>query len=210
MNTAAHYYLAGMNGLGASCAPGIAIAHAAVGGAMSTVGGALLMVPSVPTLIAGAVLEIGAAIQNFFFQPDCNKIATTQIVNQAEIFLKQNLGAWQALTPAEKTSQTQQAALMNFDNVWAQVVKACGSGQFASAGQACIADREQGACHYQNNGQCWNWFVGYRDPIANDPAVVANAAASPITSLLASTGLDPTLLLILAAAGLLAVVVVLS
>jgi hypothetical protein len=33
-------------------------------------------------------------------------------------------------------------------------------------------------------GACWNWFSGYRDPIANDPDVVSdeNAAVSSVSS----------------------------
>jgi len=39
----------------------------------------------------GAVLGVASNIQNFFGHPDCSKIATTQIVNQAEVMLQQNL-----------------------------------------------------------------------------------------------------------------------
>jgi hypothetical protein len=205
-------------GLGGPCGQGTALVHSSVGTGMTTAAGVLLMAPD-PTMItkiAAGVLEIGAAIQNFFFHPDCNKIATTQIVNQAEVFLKQNLSAWQALSASQKTPEAQQAALMNFDNVWNQVLQACGSGQYGSAGQACIADRQQGGCHYQVNGKCWNWFSGYRDPIANDPQVAANiaaAAASPagsilpagVSTALASAGIDPMWLLVAAGLGLLMV-----
>ena len=72
-----------------------------------------------------------------------------------------------------------------------------GTDQYGSAGVACIADRQQGACHYQVNGQCWNWFTGYHDPIANDPQVTLNTASgvlpASITSVLHS-GIDPVLL----------------
>jgi hypothetical protein len=44
--------------------------------------------------LAGAVLGVASIMQNFFGHPDCSKIATTQIVNQAEVFLRQNLAAW--------------------------------------------------------------------------------------------------------------------
>src|SRR5215472_1920517 len=50
-----------------------------------------------------------------------------------------------------------------------------------------IGDCQQGACHYQPQpGQCWNWFIGYRDPIASDPQVALNASILPanLTSLL--------------------------
>jgi ribosome modulation factor len=173
---------------------------------MQTAAGVLLMIPD-PTMItkiAAGVLAIGSAIQNFFFHPDCSKIATTQIVNQAEVFLQQNLAAWQALSVSEKTPEAQQAALMNFDNVWNQVLKACGSGQYGTAGQACITDRQQGGCHYQVAGQCWNWFVGYRDPIANDPVVAAAAGTSGVASFLG--GGDMTPLLLFAGVGVLALV----
>src|SRR5215471_21289809 len=92
--------------------------------------------PTMVTKIAAGILEIGSSIKNFFFHPDCSKIATTQIVNQAEVFLQQNLAAWQSLTPSQKTVEAQQAALMNFDNVWSQVLRACGSGQYGTAGAA--------------------------------------------------------------------------
>src|SRR5215471_4579056 len=145
---------------------------------MQTTANILLMAPdpTMVTKIAAGILEIGSSIKNFFFHPDCSKIATTQIVNQAEVFLQQNLAAWQSLPPNQKTVEAQQAALMNFDNVWNQVLRACGSGQYGSAGAACIADRQEGACHWQSNGQCWNWFIGYRDPIANDSQVALNAS----------------------------------
>ena len=216
MNTAAHYYQAGM-GLCGPCGQGAAVVHGTVGTGMTTAAGILLMAPdpTMVTKIAAGILMVGASIQNFFFHPDCNKIATTQIVDQAEAFARQNLAAWQALTPSEKTPEAQQAALMNFDNLWNQVLQACGSGQYGTAGQACIADRQAGACKYKGaDGQCWNWFVGYRDPIANDPQVnAATASASSIlpagvTSALASAGIDPTLLFI--GAGLVVAVMVLS
>ena len=34
---------------------------------------------------------------------DCSKIATTQIVNEAELFLRQNLAAWKVLPADQKT-----------------------------------------------------------------------------------------------------------
>jgi hypothetical protein len=210
VNSAVHHYFGGMApGLGAPCGQGANLVHSLVGGVLSSSGSALMKPPQGGTtadigtgqLIAGAVLTAASVIQNFFGHPDCSKIATTQIVNQAELMLQQNLAAWQGLSPADKTPATQAQALQNFDAVWQQVVQACAG--YGSAGQACVADRQRGGCHYQNNGQCWNWFVGYRDPIATDPQVATN----PVGSLLSSTGIDPNLLLVLGAAGLLAVVV---
>lgn len=165
MNTSLHYHLAG---LGQS-------------GAQSAVLGLATAASADPEPISKAVLSVATLITSFFAQPNYSKIATTEIVNQAEVLLKNNLAAWQGLPAIQRNSATQAAALQNFDAVWTQVQQACLGGNYGSAGNACIADREQGACHFQANGQCWNWFIGYRDPISNDPAVAANAA-SPSSS----------------------------
>jgi hypothetical protein len=187
LNTATHYLLMG-SGLGDPCGQGAAMVHGAVGGGMQTAAGILLMAPD-PTMltkVAAGVLEVGSLIQNFFGHPDCSKIAATNVVNQAEQLLKQNVAAWNALPASQKNPATQAAALQNFDTVWQQVMRACGQIG-GSAGTACVGDRQQGACHYQNNG-CWNWFVGYRDPIANDPAVSANPIGGVFD---ASAGISP-------------------
>lgn len=199
MNTSTHYHLAGLGQSGGQMGASI-IATAA---------------SADPEPISKAILTVGALITSFFSHPDYSKIATTEIVNQAEVLLKNNLTAWQSLPAAEKNSATQQAALENFDSVWTQVEQACLGGNYGSAGNACLADRQQGACHFQANGQCWNWFIGYRDPIANDPAVAANMAApssgtistGPIVTAAAAaagvTGGDSTGLLLLAGAAVL-------
>lgn len=215
MNTATHHYLAGMDGRGLGLGAACATTATNIGAGMQVASGTLAMIPTGVTQIAAGVLAIGSAIQRFFFAPDCNKIATTQIVNQAETFLQQNLSAWQSLPPQEKTIATQQVALQNFDNVWAQVVQACTTGGYGSAGINCVTDREQGACHYQNNGQCWNWFVGYRDPIANDPQVGQNVTAAgssgtDILSALTGGTIDPRLLLVAAAIGVVVLIGVAS
>lgn len=168
MNTAVHHYRRGM---GDPCGQGAAIAHTVAGGVLTTAAAVD------PEPISKAVLGVAALIQNFFGHPDCSKIAATHIVDQAEQLLKQNLQAWQSLPANQKNVATQQTALQNFDNVWAQVVQACQQIP-GTAGQNCIGDRQQGACHYNVSGNCWNWFVGYRDPIANDPAVLTVSAAA--------------------------------
>lgn len=196
MNTSLHYHLAG---LGQSGAQGAVLGLATAASAD-------------PEPISKAVLSVATLITSFFAQPNYSKIATTEIVNQAEVLLKNNLAAWQSLPASQKNAATQAAALQNFDAVWTQVQQACLGGNYGSAGNACIADREQGACHFQANGQCWNWFIGYRDPIANDPAVVANAASPSSSTVSVGTAItaaaaaaagvssDPSLLLLAGAA----------
>lgn len=94
------------------------------------------------------------------------KEATTQIVNEAESILQQNLQAWES---SPKNESTQRQALANFDQVWEGVEVQCGNPQYGPPGEWCIEDRARG-------GE-WDWFARYRDPIANDPAVVADQPA---------------------------------
>jgi hypothetical protein len=118
------------------------------------------------TLAATAIPFIGpvvAAIGLFvsmLFKPDMKKIATTQIVNQAEVYMKRNLAAWQQLVASGQANATsQQAAEANFQTLWQQVVNACGNPAYGSAGANCIGDRQRGGK--------WDWFKYYYDPIAS-------------------------------------------
>lgn len=47
-----------------------------------------------------------------------------------------------------------------------------------------------------NSGtNCWNWFIGYYDPIANDPTVVPDPVpgAAALSDVLGSTGVSSLL-----------------
>ena len=119
-------------------------------------------------------------------------VAATQVVNQLEPLLTQNVAAY--LSAPVHYASLQQQALANFDSTWSRVMTACSNPALADAGRRCITDRQAGACQYKTspggwsngvytaagpNGSgstCWNWFVGYRDPIAHDPTVVPDPA----------------------------------
>jgi hypothetical protein len=110
------------------------------------------------------------------------KIATTQIVNDIEPLLKQNVAAYLD----NPTVANQQAALSNFDSTWASMVQSCGQAQFAQAGQNCILDRQRGGR--------WDWFSYYRDPISQSVPIdagrnVAIAGAVVPSSMLLAGGL---------------------
>jgi len=111
------------------------------------------------------------------------------------------------------------------------------SGSGASASQACIGDREQGSCIFKtaipvgwqgttfepstntsgwnvwngtNNskaGSCWNWFIGYLDPIQNDPNVIPDPVGSVATGLASDvssiTGLSTSTIFLLGGVALL-------
>jgi len=156
----------GAVGAGAATAAGTAAASA---GLISAA-----VVPFIGPAIAGIVLGIEAILHS-----GCGNtcIVTSNWANQAEALLQQNLTAYMALaTPRAMSAQA--VALQNFDKIWNYLVQECSNPQLGSAGQRCISDRQAGACHYQNSGVCWNWFVGYRDPIANDRNVVPDAQSA--------------------------------
>lgn len=103
-------------------------------------------------------------------------VVTTKWANQAELALQQNLAAYMAI-PTPRPLAAQQAALANFDQLWAYLFQECNNPQLGKAGQSCINDRARGACKWTDaSGACFNWFSGYRDPIANDPNVDRSVA----------------------------------
>lgn len=165
---------------------------------------AALAAPIVGAAFAGIFIGIEALLNSGCGQ-SC--VVTSNWANQAEGWLKQNLAAYMAL-PTPRAESAQAAYLANFDKIWGYLEQECGSpealAQLGTAAKNCIADRQQGACHYQANGQCWNWFVGYRDPIANDPNVVPDSAAAgagstnllqAISGSTAGGGISPLLLI---------------
>lgn len=188
-------------------------------GIMASVGGTVMSVapytgPAAPfVLAAGAVTELLAAVG---IGGGCGQtcITASQYANQVEPILQQNLKNYQALA-APRGKSVQQAALSVFDQAWTGLVQACSNPALGSAGKRCISDRQAGACTWKDaHGNCWNWFSGYRDPIANDTqtyndasSVVTGLLPASVTSALVSTGIDPTILLI--GGGLLLLVMVL-
>lgn len=113
------------------------------------------------------------------------KEATTQYVNEAEPILQQNLTAFMN---GPKTEEDKEFALAVFDKIWAEVVNACSQSSMGNPGKACIEDRKQGACKWTDeNGECWNWFIGYRDPIANSPTNSSITSVAGIANTLEDT-----------------------
>jgi hypothetical protein len=112
-------------------------------------------------------------------------ITASNDANQVEVLLRQNLAAYLA------GQKTQADALAYFDAAWAQLQQVC-AGISGDAGAHCVSDRQQGACTWRDaSGVCWNWFVGYRDPIVNtpQPAGAVSAGISPNAVFLGLLGL---------------------
>lgn len=165
-----------------------------------TAAGTIQAVP-VAGQIAGAALAITAVIASMF--KGCGSTCTlssdeaNNVGNQMATNLAQYLAA-----PVSAATQTE--ALANFDQLWAALVAYCGQASLGSAGKNCISERQEGACSYQTSPggwqqsstgvwtfqypganhsgtTCWNYFVGMRDPIANDPRVAALSNATTTT-----------------------------
>lgn len=161
----------------------------------ASTGGAILGAFGGP--IGIAVTGITIAIGHFvgkWKQRAKQKQYTTQIVDEAEPFLQQNLAAWGS---SNKTRSEQAQAIANFDAIWGEVVRQCRVGELGKPGQWCINDRQRGGK--------WDWFARYRDPIENDPNVTAdptftdNLLPSGLTDIFSfggSGGTSPILLLL--------------
>jgi hypothetical protein len=171
--------------VGASAAVSAAVAAGLIGTAA---------VPFVGPAIAAAALVASLLIKNSGCGQTC--IQTSQWANQAAAALQQNSDAYFAL-PVPRSRSNQQLALQTFDQIWAKLVEMCSDPQWGNAGVRCISDRQQGACTWKQNrsgghpgepamGECWNWFNGYRDPIANDPNVVDDSITTQVSGTLDS------------------------
>lgn len=197
-----------------------AASSAAAAGTAATILGMApaLAIPIIGAAIAGITIGIIALLHS-----GCGEtcVVTSNWANQAEDLLEKNIQAYFSAA-APRTDAQKAVALANFDSVWNYLVSQCSAPALGTAGHNCIADRQAGACKWKQTadsillkypgepqpGQCWNWFSGYRDPIANDATVPAAIDLSSVSAA-ASTLASPTGLL-LAAAALAALLVISS
>ena len=148
------------------------------GGTVATIGaqsGWWLSAAAVP-VIGAAVAGVALGLQLLLNRKGPKqKVASTQIVDELEPLLKNNVEAYMS---GPRTRSSQAAALQNFDDAWAYLVssEACGNTQLGNPGKACIADRGQGGK--------WDWFTRYRGPIAQDAGVKDDPVADSISQLL--------------------------
>lgn len=187
--------------------------------------------PAAPFLaVAGVVAEM---LAKFGVGSGCGStcVLSTQYANQAEAALGQNIATYFSL-PAPRTQSQQQAAETIYASVWSDLVQQCGSPPLAgtTAGQHCISDRQQGSCAYKQTatssliqypgepqpGECWNWYSGYYQPIAEDPVVpdtptqAVGSAVSSVESAFSSLTSSSTGLLLLGGVVLVALAMVLK
>jgi hypothetical protein len=192
----------------AAVVPAIAAAQVAAGAGVASILG---MTAAVAVPVIGAAIAVVATIAELLIKNSgcgITCVETSQWANQAEPVLAKNVQAYFS-NPAPRSQSQQQAALNIFDTTWARLQQLCGQPGTGNAGVRCISDRQAGACKWTQTatspllsipgepqvGACWNWFNGYRDPIANDPNVVtdaelAAAAISPVASVGGSISTD--------------------
>ncbi len=216
--TAAHGVQVGSS-VAAPVITGIIASHAAAtaaatGASVSILGLApAIAVPIIGAALLGATILITTLIRNSGCGQTC--VVTSQWANQAEPLLLQNIDAYFSL-PVPRTKAQQGVALANFDAIWEALRQQCTQPDLGDAGKRCIGDRERGACKWKATensqwpggvqlGECFNWFVGYRDPIAHD-SVVSNPPLESIQEALAG---GSNLVPLLAIGGLLAAAAVL-
>jgi hypothetical protein len=189
---------------------------------MKAVIGGVSMAGPVGALI-GAGIAAAALVANLIVKAfsGCGEtcIRASQDADHFEPLLKQNLAAYLAI-PAPRYASFQAAYLNNADTILAALNQACSDPSLQAAGQRCISERlDPNACHWKASpggwngttytpyGQagsgdaCWNWVIGYRNPIANDPNVVPDPSpfsqvgseiSSAGSSLLQSFGVSPS------------------
>jgi hypothetical protein len=177
---------------GSSAATMLLAAGAVTGPVGIAIAGVSAAIVALAPLIAGVINGCGESCE-----------VTTTWANQAESVLQQNIATYFSL-PTPRSTVDQAQALSNFDSIWAALEQNCNNPSLGSPGQRCITDRQAGACTWHQSastvppwgtppaGACWNWFNGYRDPIANDPDVYTpsstavssgdGSVASPLSS----------------------------
>jgi hypothetical protein len=155
---------------------GLGVTKSQAGGAAASAG--LLTAGLLdPEPISKAFLLAAAGLSSLVAQAfsGCGSTCTqaTQIVNQIEPYLKQNVANYLAVgTPRPKS--VQQSALNVFNGAWQNVLTSCGNPSLGDAGTRCISDR--------NRGGKWDWFSYYYDPIANDANVFDDSLGTTMSS----------------------------
>jgi hypothetical protein len=151
-------------------------------------------VPVVGPAIAGITIALAAIFNRK--SPRQKEIAT-QAANEVEQILQNNVAEYMA---GPRTPESQAYALMNFDAAWNWLTspEGCGSPELGDPGRRCISERQRGgsAPWCPTTTGC-DWFILYRDPIANDspavasPAVTSSAATGGGGDLLSVLGIQP-------------------
>lgn len=165
---------------GASTTASLLVAFSVIGG---PVGAVIAAIAGVGVLLAKTFQGCGATC-----------VQASQYANQVELnVLRPNVQAY--LSSPIRTVSMQAAAINNYNTAIAALQQACGQAALGQVGVNCIDQRvnasscqwkaspggwvqnSDGTCSYTpwgangSGSSCWNWVIGYLDPIQNDPCV---------------------------------------
>lgn len=118
--------------------------------------------------VVGAVTAALTIAWAMFKRRGQQKVAATEIIDQATKTWQNNLDAYRA---GPRTAADQAAALKLFDDVWEWVIspQGCGDPDLGAAGHRCIDERKRGGvAPWCPTGAGCDAFIAFRDPIAND------------------------------------------
>ena len=171
-------------GLGAS-GGAIAISIGGAAGQGFLVGGPIGAAIGAVQAAVGALLHRAGPAQN---------VATTNIVNQVEPLMRQNLAAWQS---SSKSCAEYQACVQTFQQLWNAVCQNCAQPQLGDPGHSCLDDRLPAGVTFGfntfnivGNGK-YDWFSYYLLPILNDPAAVGCCLSAPMQGIRGAPCYDP-------------------
>ena len=198
-------------------------ANQEIGVVGNTVAAGVSFIPGVGPII-GVAVSVVTNLINAFFQPNLQKIKASNDANQIEPILQQNLANWFKIPTNQRYASVQAAALQVYNAAWSQYVSLV--TPLLNKAPNSISDRQQGSCAYhtaqcagwdgdtyvpnmpnQSSGCCWNWYVGYYEPIANDPNVIADpvgsVTGSAVQSIANATGFSDSSIYLVGGAALL-------
>jgi hypothetical protein len=184
----------------------------AIGSGLLSAGGVIAAIPGgqLPGAIVAAVGALTGLIGGLF-APDLTKIQATHIVDSIEAqTLKPTLESWRAL-PADKKTQTMQAAYLEVvDAALNNVRQGCSNPQLGEAGQRCISERlvKGGTAPWCPTSTGCDWITLYRLPISSDPNVIPDSVSggasvpgsftgsidSAVSGFSSATGISPLVL----------------
>lgn len=177
--------LGGMGSLSGASPESIAAtgAQVTVGilGALHTTIAGVAMAGPWGVAIAG-LIAVAAMVASHFH--GCGQTCTvaSDDANKVSTILEKNLAEY--MSAPTRTVSMQKAALNNVDTAFNALYQACSNPQLGKAGQRCISERlVRGGtapwCPNPGHTGC-DWFVLYRDPIANDKNVVPDPVAADV------------------------------
>ena len=203
-------------GVGALSPQNQSIANVASAGASATVG-MLVALGTIGGPVGAAIAglaALGMQIAEAFGGCGQTCVQASNIANQVEPILQNNVATY--LSSPVRYASMQAAAANTFNTAWAALTQNCSNPALGTAGQNCVSDRQRGACTWKTSpggwtqaadgswsfvpygaagsgSNCWNWFVGYLDPITNDPEVQPDpvSGSSTASGLLTDFGISP-------------------